>query len=91
MAAVDCRNFFVHGGKAKLDYDEGSTMMVLTDTLEFAFAASDLGQAGWRPDWKGRGFGWSHPFVQFRDTYDVELTELRARIAARAKKSIDAD
>ncbi len=47
--AIDCRNYFVHGGEPKIDYTKHffATVPFLTNTLEFVFATSDLIEAGW--------------------------------------------
>jgi hypothetical protein len=47
--AVNCRNHYVHGSRAKIDDQEHffETVPFFTDTLEFVFAASDLIEAGW--------------------------------------------
>jgi hypothetical protein len=46
--AVNCRNYYVHGGEPRLDYNrEFGAVIFFTDTLEFVFAASDLIEAGW--------------------------------------------
>ncbi len=47
-AAIDCRNHFVHGSPAKIDYNNNFKMVTFfTDTLEFVFGASELVEAGW--------------------------------------------
>ncbi|WP_343698944.1 HEPN domain-containing protein [Caulobacter sp.] len=76
--AIDCRNFFVHGGKPKLDYHDNGVVTLFTEALEFTFAMSDLVQAGWTPNWRGRAFGQSHPFLLFRQTYPEYLEELQS-------------
>ena len=55
--AVLCRNYYVHGGEPRIDYQESGMMVFLTRTLEFVFAASDLIEAGWDINaWKGTQF-----------------------------------
>jgi hypothetical protein len=44
--AVDCRNYYVHGGDASFDYGRApDTLPFFVDTLEFVFAPSDLIEA----------------------------------------------
>ncbi|MEZ8437891.1 HEPN domain-containing protein [Vibrio splendidus] len=52
--AVDSRNYFVHGGKCKLDHEKNSQIVnFYIDTLEFIFVVSDLLECGWDIDtWK---------------------------------------
>ncbi len=78
--AVNCRNFFVHGGKPRFDYDANPTCFsFLVDTLEFVFATSDLIEAGWDvKTWSTIPSGMSHPFGGFRVDYRAKLTKLKA-------------
>jgi len=80
--AVDCRNYYVHGSVAKIDYGERTEQIhFLTDTLEFVFAASDLIEAGWDiNEWIRRGTVLSHPFGQYRVNYSHQLRELKKMI-----------
>jgi len=77
--AVDCRNYFVHGGVARFKYAEDvSTTNFLTSTLEFVFAASDLYEAGWDVRaWAESGTTMSHPFGQYRVAYIEGLKRLK--------------
>jgi hypothetical protein len=77
--AVDCRNYFVHGSMARMDYGEHVDLVhFFTDTLEFIFATSDLVQCGWDiRDWTRRLTGLSHPFARYRVNYEARLTQLR--------------
>ena len=43
--AIDCRNHYVHGNPAKLDYE--SVLDFLTNTLEFVYGVSELIECGW--------------------------------------------
>jgi hypothetical protein len=46
--AVNCRNYFVHGGKQDIDYSNNYPIIwFFVDTLEFVFGVSDLIEAGW--------------------------------------------
>ncbi len=46
--AVNCRNYYVHGGDPAFDYAKNTTITnFFTSTLEFVFGASDLVEAGW--------------------------------------------
>lgn len=84
-AAVDCRNFIVHGPSSD-DHNRNARMeriarrpsIFLTKTLEFIFGVSDLVDAGWDLlDWtqKDRGFG--HPFHEYLRSYPTELAEFK--------------
>ncbi len=81
--AVNCRNYFVHGGRASFDYDEEfGTVVFLNNTLEFVFAASDLIDAGWNiAAWERRAFTLSHPFTAYRHTYELNVRELRTLVS----------
>ena len=82
--AVDCRNYFVHGSKAKMDYsDEFDQVIFFTEALEFIFAASDLIECGWNIDeWSKQTSTVSHPFDRFRLDYVLRLNELKRALAA---------
>ena len=85
--AVDCRNYFVHGSKAKMDYsDEFDQVIFFTEALEFIFAASDFVECGWDIDeWSKQSSTVSHPFDRFRLDYEPRLADLkRALVAAKA-------
>lgn len=77
--AVDCRNYFVHGTKPKLDYESGeSPVAFFTDTLEFVFAVSDLIDAGWNSNECIRRYtAMSHPFGRYRVSYADDLAALK--------------
>nr|VFK50635.1 MAG: hypothetical protein BECKTC1821D_GA0114238_11157 [Candidatus Kentron sp. TC] len=76
--AVQCRNYFVHGGS---DFNFRAIepfMGFLTDALEFVFAASDLIEAGWdAARWNNDSHGDGHTFARFRSIYEIQLRELR--------------
>lgn len=76
--AVNCRNYFVHGSVAKINYgDHQDQLQFFTDTLEFVFAASDLVESGWNmAEWTGRA-SVSHPFGSYLRNYAVQLRELQ--------------
>lgn len=85
--AVDCRNYFVHGSKAKMDYTAESDQVILfTEALEFTFAASDLIECGWDiAEWSKQSSTVSHPFDRFRLDYEPRLADLkRALMLAKA-------
>ena len=77
--AVDCRNYYVHGSVANLDYSKHVAQVhFFTDTLEFVFAASDLVESGWDISaWTKRMSTLSHPFGQYRFNYATQLSELK--------------
>jgi ApeA N-terminal domain 1 len=78
-AAVDCRNYFVHGSKAKIDYTANFDQVTFfTEALEFTFAASDLIECGWDiAEWSKRYSSVSHPFDSFRLNYKPRLADLK--------------
>jgi hypothetical protein len=81
--AVNCRNHYVHGSSAKIDYRRNffETVPFFTDTLEFVFAASDLIEAGWEIGaWIGETTG-SHPFGSYCASYKERLRALKALLA----------
>ena len=75
--AVACRNYYVHGGEPRMDYQESGMMAFLTRTLEFVFIASDLIEAGWDiVAWRGRvNFG-DNPFNRYINEYGANLEKL---------------
>jgi len=77
--AIDCRNYYVHGSVAKIDYSKHfDQVQFFTDTLEFVFAASDLLQSGWEiTAWARKHSSLSHPFAQYRINYALQLSELK--------------
>ena len=77
--AVDCRNYYVHGSVAKIDYSKHfDQVQFFTDTLEFVFAASDLVQSGWDIiAWTKQGSTLSHPFGGYYVNYARQLSELK--------------
>lgn len=79
--AVDRRNYYVHGSGSKrprFNYSDNLDIF-FTDTLEFVFAASDLIEAGWDVKaWSEMRTTMSHPFAQYRISYDLHLRELKA-------------
>ena len=76
---VNCRNYYVHGGDARLDYYRNTAAVdFFTDTLEFVFAASDLIDAGWDiKSWIKQGTTMTHPFGRYRASYPKALQEFR--------------
>ena len=77
--AVDCRNYYVHGSVAKIDYSTHfDQVQFFIDTLEFVFAASDLVESGWDiTAWIKQGSMLSHPFGQYHVNYARQLSELK--------------
>lgn len=78
--AVNCRNYFVHGGKSRIDYlDHFNAFYFLTNTLEIVFATSDLIEAGWDIQaWIKSGSVASHPFGSYKIDYRQQLQALKA-------------
>jgi hypothetical protein len=81
--AVNCRNFYVHGGNASFDYNANfDAVTFFTDTLEFVFAASDLVEAGWDVKaWSNTATTMSHPFARYRINYKKQLEDLKALLS----------
>lgn len=77
--AINCRNYYVHGSDAKIDYSRHSAQVqFFTDTLEFVFAASDLVESGWDiATWIMQGSTLSHPFRQYCFNYSQMLSTLK--------------
>lgn len=78
--AVNCRNHYVHGSVPRFDYSNNAdTTIFFTSTLEFVFGTSDLVEAGWSiTNWKNKSTTISHPFAEYRATYDKNLETLKA-------------
>jgi hypothetical protein len=84
--AVNCRNYYVHGGKPRFDYDKNFNVVAfLTDTLQFVFAASDLIECGWGiKAWSEIPSSMAHPFGCYRVTYEGNLQSLKALLWKRS-------
>lgn len=83
--AVLCRNHFVHGSEAAFDYNnETSTLVFLSDTLEFVFATSHLIELGWDYNhWRNKWSSLSHKFGSYVRDYDMALSKLKDLIGAQ--------
>jgi hypothetical protein len=81
--AIQCRNFFVHGGSSELNFEAVEPMVpFLTDALEFIFGTSDLIEAGWDASvWNGELHGYGHTFARFRGGYDENLARLKSALS----------
>ncbi|MBE0627118.1 MAG: hypothetical protein IH606_20150 [Burkholderiales bacterium] len=81
--AINCRNHYVHGSSAKIDYRENFDMVTFfTDTLEFVFAASELIEAGWNIQaFIKKGTTMSHPFGAYRVDYDERIKKFHALLS----------
>lgn len=88
--AVNCRNYYVHGGKRRFDYSANfNAVNFFTDTLEFVFAASDLIEAGWDAKaWSEIPTSMSHPFGSYRVNYSLSLQNLKALLVTAATSSV---
>lgn len=84
--AVKCRNYFVHGS----DFDFKTVepfLDLLTDALEFVFAASDLMEAGWEADaWIKRSPMMGHSFARFIAGYKIHAQALESAMSEARKK-----
>ena len=83
VAAVDCRNHYVHGSPSKIDYRQKSdTTGFLTDALEFVFVVSDLKDMGWNPyAYIDKYTTMSHTLGAFRVDYAERLHSLKSLTA----------
>lgn len=88
--AVDCRNYFVHGSKAKMNYTaEFDQVILFTEALEFTFAASDLIECGWNiAEWSKQSSTVSHPFDHFRINYEPRLAARKRALTATKAASV---
>jgi hypothetical protein len=84
--AVNCRNHYVHGAEARIDYSQNFDVVTFfIDTLDFVFAASDLIECGWDiKAWSQTYTSTSHPFDRFRINYRSGLQMFRALVPDRA-------
>ena len=80
--AVNCRNYYVHGGVARLNYQEEYIVSTfLTESLEFIFSGSELIEAGWDiRSWKETHSGISHPIGRYILNYKPQLERLKAAL-----------
>lgn len=87
--AVICRNHFVHGSLASLDYsNEFEIFSFLTDTLEFVFGASDLIEQGWHFErWRENYRDVGHPFGAYTTYFGVRLNMLKS-LLGRARPAV---
>ena len=83
-AAVDCRNFIVHGPSSNRARDIRTeriarrSSIFLTKSLEFIFGVSDLVDAGWDLlEWSRKDRGFRHPFREYIRGYPTELAEFK--------------
>ncbi|MDW2201719.1 MULTISPECIES: HEPN domain-containing protein [Vibrio] len=76
--AVDCRNYFVHGGNKKFDYTLHLDMVnFFIDTLEFIFVVSDLIDCGWKiNDWL-KPYTPNHKVGRYFNKYPHYLSQLK--------------
>jgi hypothetical protein len=81
--AVNCRNYYVHGGFARLNYPEHFDVSAfLTETLEFIFAASELIEAGWDiRSWKESHSGITNPLGRYIINYKPLVARLKTALS----------
>jgi hypothetical protein len=84
--AVNCRNHYVHGSPARINYSENPDLVhFFVTTLEFVFAASDLIECGWDiGEWNKIPTSMTHPFGSYRIAYAEMLGLLRTLLPNRA-------
>lgn len=80
--AVQCRNYLVHGS-SDADFNAlAPHMSLLTDSLEFVFAASDFIESGWDAGrWIREPHSDGHTFARFNWGYEERLADLRRALA----------
>jgi hypothetical protein len=86
--AVNCRNYYVHGGEPRFDYNRSFDAVVFfTETLEFVFATSDLIEAGWDIKmWSKRPKGMTHPFDRYLLNYRNQLQMLKDLLPGKKRQ-----
>lgn len=81
--AVDCRNYYVHGGNKKLDYQENfEIVMFFIDSLEFIYVVSELIELGWDYENAFRDSGSAHRINEYIRYYPKGLRILESLIAS---------
>lgn len=70
--AIDCRNHYVHGNAAKLNYER--SLFFLTNTLEFVYGVSQLIECGWNSDYLRAMQFQDHPFSDYLMHYEESLS-----------------
>ncbi|WP_246781254.1 HEPN domain-containing protein [Rhizobium sp. BK591] len=80
--AVNCRNYFVHGGEPDFDYFQNFDMFTfLTRALEFCYVAPEFIKGGWNlGGWRSQT-GMFHPFGNFTYQYQQNVEKLKALVA----------
>jgi len=88
--AINCRNFFVHGGIPPFSYSENKfAITFFIDTLLFVFGVSDLIQAGWDfRSWVHSLSAKSHPFGAYKADYSQVMEQLMTLIV-KAGDTVD--
>ena len=78
--AVNCRNYYVHGGSSRINYDkELWTLVFFTQSLEFVFTTTDLIEAGWDiAAWCESENSKKHPFGEYIESYSWNLENLKS-------------
>ena len=70
--AVDCRNHYVHGNAAKLNYEHA--LVFLTNTLEFVYGVSQLIECGWNSKYLKEMDFRDHPFANYMKHYEENIS-----------------
>lgn len=74
--AVDCRNHYIHGTPAKLDYNRVHVKAFLTDTLEFVYGIAELIECGWNAQRLAGLQPGDHPFASYLNAYELQLSRI---------------
>ena len=69
--AVDCRNHYVHGTAARVNYERA--LFFLVDTLEFTYGVSQLIECGWNSECLRTMRPFDHPFSGYLCDYSEKL------------------
>ena len=75
-AAVRCRNYYTHGGSRGTrapDFSDFSTVLFLTETLEFIYGVSELLDCGWEIASCLEKMHMHHPFTDYVRNYEWNL------------------
>lgn len=82
--SVDCRNYFVHGGKRKFDYYNNFSMIIFfVDTLEFIYGISELVEVGWNGHDLNARMTAHHPFAHYLGNYRMNLERLKLLVCVK--------
>jgi len=81
--AVNCRNFFVHGGKSKINYEGNPNLIAFfIEIMEFFYIASQFVEFGWDVNkWIKADTVGSHRFCNLKIDYNDKIKKFHALIS----------